>query len=498
MTSAAKPQPVLRHRLEGKRGQLLIDGAWREAQSGKTFDAINPATEEVICQVAAGEAADIDLAVQSARRAFDSGEWRALKPMQRERLMHRLADLIEANADELAFLESLDNGKPMKQARAVDVQRSIDRMRYCAGWASKIEGITTSPSAGMPGGELFTYTLREPVGVCGHIVPWNFPLMMAIAKLAPSLAAGCTMVLKPAEQTSLTALVLGDLILEAGFPKGVVNIVTGFGETAGAALVDHPEIDKIAFTGSTQVGRLIGSRALMQMKRVSLELGGKSPVVIGPDADLDKAIAGAANGIFYNQGQVCVAGSRLYAPEKVFDEVVAGVSAIAGKLRIAPGVEAESQQGALVSEDQMNRVLGFFEDGRREGVTVAAGGERHGNRGYFVKPTVLTNVSARSRIMQEEIFGPVVVATPYKSVDELADLANGTEYGLAASIWSRDISFCHRLARRIRAGTVWINCHNTLDATMPFGGYKQSGTGRESGRMGVELYTEVKSVIAQL
>ena len=492
---AALAQPI-QHAFSNKHGQLLIDGKWVDAQSGKTFDVVDPATEEVIARVAAGDAPDIDLAVKAARRAFEGKEWRSITPLQRERLLHKLADLIEKNADELALLESLDNGKPVKQARMADVMGSVNRLRYAAGWATKLHGVTTSPS--VPGAEVLTYTLKEPVGVCGQIIPWNFPLMMAISKLAPCLAAGCVSVLKPAEQTPLTALRLGDLILEAGFPAGVVNIVTGFGETAGAALVDHPDVDKIAFTGSTQVGRLIGSRALASMKRVSLELGGKSPVIIGPDADLDAAIKGAANGIFYNQGQVCVAGSRLYASEKVFDDVVSGVAEQANKLRVGSGQAPDTQQGPLVSEEQMNRVLGFLDQGAKEGAKVHAGGERHGNKGYFVKPTVLSNVANDSRLMQEEIFGPVVVATPYKSVDDLAAIANDTEYGLAAAIWSKDISFAHKLARRIRAGTVWINCQNLLDTTMPFGGYKQSGLGRESGQNGVELYVETKSVIVNL
>jgi phenylacetaldehyde dehydrogenase len=479
------------------RGRLLIDGAWREAASGATFNVINPATEELIAVVAAGDAADIDLAVRSARKAFE-GPWRAVRPAERERLLFRLADLIEAHAEELAQLESLDNGKPIRNARASDIPNALARLRYAAGWASKLEGRTMSPSLPGPTGELFAYTVKEPVGVCGQIIPWNFPLMMAISKLAPALAAGCACVLKPAEQTPLSALRLGELILEAGFPPGVVNIVTGFGETAGAALVDHPDVDKIAFTGSTEVGRKIGSRALAQMKRVSLELGGKSPVIIAEDADLEAAIRGAGQGIFNNMGQVCVAGSRLYAHERVFEDVVDGIAEVARSLRIGPGLDPETQQGPLVSEAQMKRVLGYIEEGCREGGTAHAGARRAGNQGYFVEPTVFSGLPDTSRLLREEIFGPVIVAQPYTSPDELAAVANDTEYGLAAAIWSRDISFCHKLARRIRAGTVWVNCQGVIDPTMPFGGYKQSGLGRESGLNGVELYTETKSIVVAL
>ena len=481
-----------------RAGKLLIDGQWVSAASGETFDAIDPATESVICQLASAGAEDVDRAVKAARRAFEDSAWSRMRPVDRQRLMLKLADLIEQNAEELAELESLDNGKLVFFARVVDVQGTVDFFRYMAGWATKIEGKTLDVSLGMPGEEYQAYTLRQPVGVVAQIVPWNFPLAMATWKLAPALAVGCTCVLKPAEQTSLTALRLGELILEAGYPEGVVNIVTGFGETAGAALTEHPEVDKIAFTGSTEVGKLIGKTAMNSLKRVSLELGGKSPVIVAADADVDVAVAGAANAIFFNSGQVCTAGSRLYVQDKLFDKVVEGVANVAKSMKLGPGYSPEAQMGPVVSQEQMERVMGYIEKGKAEGGEAVAGGARHGNQGYFVQPTVFTGLGPDSALVREEIFGPVVVATPYKSVDEIAAEANNTSYGLAASVWTNNLSLAHRLTRRLRAGTVWVNTHNVVDPNLPFGGMKQSGIGRENGEAAIELYTEVKTVVMKV
>jgi phenylacetaldehyde dehydrogenase len=478
--------------------QLFIDGQWAAAASGKTFETPNPATGQTLAAVAEGDAEDIDKAVRAARRAFDDGPWGRLTPSERGRIIWRIGDLILEHAEELAQLESLDNGKPYPVALAADVPLAADLFHYMAGWATKIEGNTINISVPyMPGANFHSYTLREPVGVVGQIIPWNFPLLMAAWKLGPALTTGNTVVLKPAEQTPLTALKLAELIAEAGVPDGVVNVVTGFGETAGAALAAHPQVDKVAFTGSTEVGKLIVQAAAGNLKKVTLELGGKSPNIVFDDAS-PAAVEGAANAIFFNHGQCCVAGSRLFVQEGRFDEVVEGVAQIAQSIRLGPGMESGTQMGPLVSDEQLRRVTGYLESGLSDGATAVTGGARHGDEGYFVQPTVLTNTSPDMKIVREEIFGPVVVAAPFASLDDIAAQANDTDYGLGAGIWTQDISKAHALAKKIRAGTVWINCYNVFDASLPFGGYKQSGWGREMGHEALEAYTEVKAVTTLL
>jgi phenylacetaldehyde dehydrogenase len=475
--------------------KLLIGGEWLEAASGKLFPVYNPATGKIIAQVAEGDKEDIDRAVQAARRAFDGGPWRTMTSSKRGQYIWKVAELLEQHAEEFAQLESLDNGKPITESRAADVPLAVDLFRYMAGWASKIEGNTIPIS--MPG-KYFAYTLREPVGVVGQIIPWNFPLLMAAWKLGPALAAGCTVVLKPASLTPLTALRLGELFIEAGFPAGVVNIVTGPGQTAGAALAAHPDVDKIAITGSTEVGKQIVHAATGNLKKVSLELGGKSPNIVLKDADMNVAIQGAANAIFFNQGQVCCAGSRLYIEEAVFEQVVEGVARHAKKIKVGPGLDPSTQMGPLISEHQLSLVSDYVASGLASGATALSGGHRCGEQGYFLEPTVLAHVKQDMQVVQEEIFGPVVVALPFKGFDEILPLANDSMYGLAAGIWTQDLSKAHELAARLHAGTVWINCYNVFDAAMPFGGYKQSGWGREMGHEVLENYTEVKSVCIKL
>src|SRR3954466_6106003 len=477
-----------------KRGKILINNQWTDAASGKTFPTYDPSTGEVLAQIAEGDKADIDRAVAAARKAF-GGPWRKMSPSDRGKLIWKLADLLEKHQEEFATLETLDNGKPLTISKAADVPLAIDCFRYMAGWATKIEGNTIPFSKP---GRYHAYTLREPLGVVGQIIPWNFPLLMAAWKLGPALAAGCCVVLKPAEQTPLSCLRLGELIQEAGIPDGVVNIVPGYGETAGAALAAHPDVDKIAFTGSTEVGKLIVHAAAGNLKKVTLELGGKSPNIVFDDADLNKATAGAANAIFFNHGQCCCAGSRLFVEDKIFDKVVEGISESAKKIRVGPGMNPDTQMGPLVSDEQFRRVCGYMEAGLNEGAKAVVGGKKVGNRGYFVEPTVLVNTNPKMKVVQEEIFGPVVTAMPFKSLDEIASEANNTAYGLAAGIWTKDIAKAHSLANKLKAGTVWINCYNVFDAAMPFGGYKQSGWGREMGKEALELYTETKAVCVRI
>ncbi len=474
--------------------KLLINNRWIASESGKTFATINPSTGEEICQIAEADAADVEKAVKAARTAFEHGPWRKMAASQRGTLLHRLADLIEKHADELAGLESLDNGKPVSVAKAVDVAATVACFRYYAGWADKIQGKTIPID-----GDYFCYTRHEPVGVVGQIIPWNFPMLMLAWKLAPALATGNTVVMKPAEQTPLSALRIGELIVEAGFPEGVVNLLPGFGPTAGAAIARHMDVDKVAFTGSTEVGHLImEAAAKSNLKRVTLELGGKSPNIVFADVDVDEAVEGAHFGLFFNHGQCCCAGSRVFVEEKIYDQFVEKSGARARNRTVGDPFDPKTEQGPQVDQSQFDKVMGYIESGRNEGAKLVCGGDRVGDRGYFIQPTVFADVKDNMKIAKEEIFGPVMSVIPFKSVDEVVARANRTEYGLAAAVWTRDIKKAHAIADSVRAGTVWVNCYNVLDTRAPFGGFKQSGIGRELGEYGLQQYTEVKTVIVKI
>jgi acyl-CoA reductase-like NAD-dependent aldehyde dehydrogenase len=474
--------------------KLLIAGKWVAAKSGKTFETINPANEEVLALIAEGDKEDIDEAVKAARKAFEDGKWPRMNPHQRTRLLLKVADLIEQHGEELAELETLDNGKTIFESKNIDIPISAEVFRYYAGWATKIYGETNPSDPAM-----FNFTLREPVGVCGQIIPWNFPLLMATWKVAPALACGNTVVLKPAEQTPLTALRLGELLLEAGVPEGVVNIVTGFGPTAGGALAAHPDVDKVAFTGSTEVGKEILKASAGNLKRVSLELGGKSPNIIFPDADAQSAVFGSMMGIFLTQGQVCCAGSRIFVQEGMYDQFTDSLAQMAQTLKLGDPFDPNTRMGPLVSKEQHERVLGYLKIGKQEGAKPKVGGEAGPmERGYYVTPTVFVGVKNDMKIAREEIFGPVAAAIPFKDENDAVLQGNDTAYGLAAAVWTKDINRALTVARKLKAGTVWINCYGMLDPISPFGGYKQSGFGRELGKHSLELYTQIKSVFAKI
>src|SRR5579862_4964220 len=479
--------------LKASPKKLLIGGKWVAAKSGKTFETLNPATEEVLALVAEGDKADVDEAVKHARKAYEEGKWPNLSPHARTRFLLQIADLIEKHADELAELETLDNGKPLWESRNIDIPGAAETFRYYAGWSTKIYG-ETNPSDP----SFFNYTLREPVGVCGQIIPWNFPLLMAAWKLGPALACGNTVILKPAEQTPLTALRLGELIMEAGVPEGVLNIITGFGPGAGSSIAEHPDVDKVAFTGSTEVGKIILKASAGNLKRVSLELGGKSPNIIFPDADMKEAIPTSMMGVFFNSGQVCCAGTRIFVQKDMYDNVVDQLTTFSKGMSYGDPLDPKTVMGPVVSKDQFDRVKSYLDVGKKEGAKVTVGGETGTGKGYFVKPTVFADVNNDMQIAREEIFGPVATAIPFKDESDAVFQGNDTEYGLAAAVWTRDIGRAHKVARALKAGTVWVNCYNQLDPISPFGGYKQSGFGRELGKYALELYSQVKSVYVKL
>lgn len=479
--------------------RLFIGGQWVESSSGTTFPTYDPSTGKKLADIAHGTAADIDAAVVAARQAFDEGSWARMRPNIREELLFAISQKMQEWADDFAGLESLDNGKPLSIAAAFDVRSAADCFRYYAGWPSKLQGAVNNPSMILAPAEaeFHSYTRKEPVGVCGQIIPWNFPLLMAAWKIAPALATGNTVVLKPAEQTPLTAMLLGKLLDEVGVPPGVVNIVTGYGDT-GAALSSHPDVDKVAFTGSTDVGKKIVESAKGNLKKVSLELGGKSPNIVFADADIPSAVAGALQGFTLNSGQACEAGTRVYVHEDIYDEFNAALVEAVNSLNIGPGTDPASDITPLVSEEQLNRVVGYLNQGKADGAKAIVGGNRWGDSGYYVEPTVFTNTTPDMSIVQEEIFGPVAISSPFSTEDEVIAAANDSEYGLAAALWTTDLSRAHRVANRLQAGSVWVNTYHALDSQLPFGGYHQSGWGRELGPESIELYTQVKSVTIAL
>ncbi|MEH2126580.1 aldehyde dehydrogenase family protein [Nostoc sp.] len=490
MLTESKPEQYLKIRTT----KLLINNEWIDSISGKTFKTINPATGEIICEIAEADVRDVDRAVKVARTAFESREWATMSSSNRGKLLYRLANLIEEHADELARLETLDNGKPLTDSLNIDLPLTIACYRYYAGWADKIQGKTLSTNS-----PFFSYTRHEPIGVIGQIIPWNFPLVMQAWKLAPALAAGNTVVLKPAEQTPLTALRVGELIVEAGFPPGVVNILPGYGPTAGAAIARHADIDKVAFTGSTEVGRLVmEAAAKSNLKRVTLEMGGKSPNIVFADADMDQAIEGAHSALFFNQGQCCAAGSRLFVEEKCYDEFVAKSVERAKQRIVGNPFDAKVEQGPVIDQMQLNKVVSYIESGISEGARLLCGGSQVGNNGFFIEPTVFADVQDYMKIAQEEIFGPVMSIIKFKDIDEVIQRANATIYGLAAGVWTKDISKAHAIINNVRAGTIWVNCYEIFDAAAPFGGFKQSGIGRELGEYGLQEYTEIKTVTIKL
>jgi aldehyde dehydrogenase (NAD+) len=492
-TVVEKPSAKKVPRPQVRQTQCFIDGQWVPAASGKTFDTLHPATEEVIAQVAEGDKEDIDRAVKAARKQFDGGEWSRMDARDRGRLMYKLADLLEAEAEELAALETLDNGKPIRDSRAADIPLVIDCIRYYAGWADKIHGATIPIR-----GNHFCYTRREPVGVVGQIIPWNFPALMTAWKWGPALATGCTIVMKPAEQTPLTCLRMARLAQKAGIPDGVINVVPGYGPTAGAALTSHPGVDKIAFTGEGGTAKIIQKSALETMKRVTFELGGKSPNVVFADADLESAVEGAHFALYFNQGQCCCAGSRLFVEDEIHDEFVDRMAEKNQHRKVGDPFDPATEQGPQVDQAQFDKILQYVEYGKQDGAKLVTGGKRHGDKGYFVEPTLFTNVKDDMRIAREEIFGPVMSVLKFSDLDEIAKRANNSNFGLAAAVWTRDIGKAHTLASKIRAGTVWINCYDVFDAAAPFGGFKESGIGRELGEAGLAAYTELKTVTVSM
>ncbi|MDP6477312.1 MAG: aldehyde dehydrogenase family protein [Nitrospinaceae bacterium] len=502
MSASTTPEPAKEVRdFLNQPQKMLINGKRVDAASGETFEVYDPSTNSVLTRVPKGGSEDIDRAVQAARTAFESGPWCKLTVSERGKMLWKLADLIEQHGEKFAQLETLDNGKPLAIARAADVPLTVDHFRYYAGLATKIHGETLDISVPYaPGASFFDFTLREPMGVVGQIIPWNFPLLMATWKLGVALAAGNCVVLKPAEQTPLSVLRLADLFAEAGFPDGVVNIVSGFPDT-GAALSAHADVDKVAFTGSTEVGHEIVKASAGNLKRVSLELGGKSPTIVFPDADIDIAAAGVAGAIFFNHGQCCAAGSRLLVHKNIYEELIDRVSEQAKNIKVGPGMSPETEMGPLVSIEQQERVLNFIRSGESDGARIITGGNTPGGdmeSGCYVNPTVFEKVQPDMKIVREEIFGPVLVAAPFDDVEEIIARGNDTPYGLAASVWTRDINKAHKVARGLKAGTVWVNCHNIFDANAPFGGYKMSGYGRDMSIHALENYTQVKNVIVQI